>query len=177
MGSTIKEMPEMVRLAHALKVPRVGFFPLIVCYPHVRGEDLNLHKSLYNAYYELTQKEAERLNLMVTMPDPFPDTEADANVPVRGDDLIIKQLPQNYYETLPSLESFLDYSAIETKTLLCLMRPRNGGARKRPLEAALHNAGNSGITGHAAGDLRVAPTGGGFSRLPSSAPPRCLPRS
>jgi radical SAM protein with 4Fe4S-binding SPASM domain len=115
MGSTIKEMPEMVRLAHALKVPRVGFFPLIICYPHVRGEDLNLHKSLYNAYYELTQKEAERLNLMVTMPDPFPDTEADANVPVRGDDLIIKELPQNYYETLPSPESFLDYPAIETK--------------------------------------------------------------
>jgi radical SAM protein with 4Fe4S-binding SPASM domain len=117
MGSTIKEMPMMVRLAHVLNVPKVVFYPLIVFYPFVQGEDLNLHKSLYNAYYERTQKEARHLNVMVTMPDPFPSTEAIANVSTGGKHLIIKQLPQDYYEILPSPESFLNYSVIETKAV------------------------------------------------------------
>lgn len=115
MTSNVRDMPEIVRLAHVLKIPAVDFYDLVVFYPHLRDEDVKLHKPLYNAYYYRAQEEAKRLNIRVYMPDPFPRVEADANALVGGPDLIVKQLPEDYYETLPSPESFLDHHGIEVK--------------------------------------------------------------
>lgn len=115
MGSNIRDMPEMVRLAHALKVPAIDFYFLIVVFLHVRDEDVNLHKPLYNAYYDRTLEEAKRLNIKVNMPIPFPGVDANANARFEGTNTIIKQLPEAYYDTLPSPESFLDHHSIEVK--------------------------------------------------------------
>ncbi len=115
MGSNIRDMPEIIRLAHVLKVPAVDFYPVIVHYPHLRNEDMGSHKALYNTYYKWTQEKANRLNIKVTLPAPFPEAGENAPAHVWETDMIVKQLPEDYYETLPDPESFLDHDAIEMK--------------------------------------------------------------
>lgn len=115
MGSNIREMPEMVRLAHALRVPAVHFYPLLVFYPHLRGDDMKLHKPLYNSHYYRTQEEAKRLGVGINMPAPFPGVDANANVRLQRTDMIVEQLPEDCHETSPSPGSFLDQRAIEAK--------------------------------------------------------------
>ncbi len=115
MGSNIRDMPEIIRLAHVLKVPAVDFYPVVVFYPHLRNEDMGLHKALYNTYYKRTQEKAKCLNIKITLPAPFPEAVENTSSHILEIDMIIKRLPEDYYETLPDPESFLDYDVIEMK--------------------------------------------------------------
>ncbi len=114
MTSNVRDMPEMVRLAHFLTVPAVDFYSLVILFPHVRGEDLKLQKPLYNAYCERAQKEANRLGIAVRMPEPFLGVLPDTDVKIHGEDLIVGQLPESYYDNLPPLEDLLDLDALES---------------------------------------------------------------
>lgn len=116
MASNIRDMPELVRLAHVLEVPAIDFYSLIVLFPHVRDEDIKLHKPLYNYYAVKTQKEAKCLSITVNMPDIFPGINASSDDSTMGTDMIVQQLPNNYYATRPSPESFLNHHDIEVKT-------------------------------------------------------------
>lgn len=113
MASNVRDMPEMVSLAHFLKIPAVDFFDLVVFFPHVRHEDMNLHKPLYNAYRERTVERARNLGIAVSMPDAFPGVAPDADMAIQGSDLILGQLPDDYYDSLPPLETLVDLAAIE----------------------------------------------------------------
>ena len=115
MGSNIRDMPEIVQLAHVLKVPAVDFSPVIVLYPHLRNEDIGLHKALYNTYYKRTLEKAKLLNIKVTMPPLFSEVDENTSSHIGGTYMIVKDLPEGYYETLPSPESFLDHDAIEIR--------------------------------------------------------------
>lgn len=114
MGSNIREMPRMVQLAHALKVPVVTFSFVIVFYPHLQEEAVERHKALYNAYYQHAQREANRLNIRIhALRPPFPSVAPDADAPIGGKDMIIQEWPEDYYQTLPLIDSLLDQAAIE----------------------------------------------------------------
>jgi len=117
MASNIRDMPELVRLSHILKVPSVDFYSLIVLFPHVQGEDINLHKSLYNYYAMKAQEEAKRLSINVNMPEIFPGIDGNSDNSTPCIDVIIQQLPENYYETCPSPESFLNHDNIEQRAM------------------------------------------------------------
>lgn len=113
MASNVKDMPEIIRLADTFKIPTVDFFPVIIFFSHMHGEDLSNYKSLYKAYYMKTKEEMERLNIKGHLPDAYPDETPDESVVVDRSNLIIKEFPENYYENLPSFASFTDNEAIE----------------------------------------------------------------
>ena len=93
----------------------IDFYLLLVTFPQIRNEDVSLHKSLYNAYYNRTQVEAKRLNIRISMPAPFPGVSANFNTCFERTDMTVKYLPEDYYKTLPSPEGFLDDDDIEGK--------------------------------------------------------------
>lgn len=113
MGSNIKDMPEVVRLALALGVDGVDFYPLIVMNATVADEAVELYVPLYKAYHKRTVEEGRRLGVNINFLLPqYADVPADLNFPVEGRNLLAK-LPDNYYETLPLPESYLDIENIE----------------------------------------------------------------
>jgi MoaA/NifB/PqqE/SkfB family radical SAM enzyme len=113
MGSNLRELPEIVRLAHLLGVPTVNCVFVVIFYDHIKNEAVELHKSLYNAYYEKAKEMAENLGIIINLPPPFKEVEASANSPLGGENMIIEQVPENYYETLSPPESFLNLNTIE----------------------------------------------------------------
>lgn len=113
MGSNIRDMPEVVRLAHVLGVHGVDFYPLIVLNSTVADEAVDQHVPLYKAYYLRTLEDKKRLDVHVNFLLPqFADVPADPNFSVEGKNLLVK-LPIDYYNRLPSPESFLDRENIE----------------------------------------------------------------
>ena len=115
MASNIRDLPEIVRLAHFLRVPTINFNPVVVFYPNLRNEDVHLHKALFNAYYHQAVEEASRLGVAANLPPPYPGVAPDASAQVERVDVIVKDLPEDYYDKLTPFESFLDNDAIEAK--------------------------------------------------------------
>jgi len=115
MGSNITELPEIVRLASLMKVHEVNgcFIVLYDDNQHIRNEDVNFHKERYNAYYERAHEVAEKLNISLFIPDAFPGVQPNAHPMIRGEGMIINQLPEDYYEKLRPPEAFLDQNIIE----------------------------------------------------------------
>lgn len=115
MGSNIRDMPEVVRLAHALGVDGIDFYPLYVFYPSVADESVDLYLPLYKAYYQRTLEEGRKWGINVNFLLPqFPDVPADLRFAADGGNLLAK-LPAGYYDKLPSPESFLDRENIESE--------------------------------------------------------------
>jgi len=115
MGSNIRELPEIVRLASLLKVTEVNgcFIVLYDDNQHIWNEDVNLHKGLYNAYYEQGHSVAEKLTVSLFIPEPFPGVP-----PITGDlkgqeGMIINQLSEDDYEKLPPAEDCIDQRTID----------------------------------------------------------------
>jgi radical SAM protein with 4Fe4S-binding SPASM domain len=116
MGSNIRDLPELVRMASGLGIQAAhGHFVIVNELVHVRNEVVEKHKALYNAYYQRAHALAEEMGVILIIPPPFPGIEEDAAAPVGGDGMIINQFPENHYETLPAPESWLDHAAIETE--------------------------------------------------------------
>lgn len=113
MGSNIRELPEMVKLAHALKMPSIYGAFVVVMNAQCQNEPVELYQPLYNAYYEQAQDLAVRLKVGLYIPEPFAGVQSDPTLPVSGPGLILGRLPEEYYEMLPSPESYLDELAIE----------------------------------------------------------------
>lgn len=113
MGSNIRDMPEAVRLAHALKVQGVDYGPLIVFDSSVADEANDLYAPQYKAYYQRAKEEARRLGISINSAHPeYIDVFADPDFPADGRNMLVN-LPADYYDTLPSPESYLDMESIE----------------------------------------------------------------
>ncbi|MGB7623406.1 MAG: radical SAM/SPASM domain-containing protein, partial [Terriglobia bacterium] len=116
MGSNLRDLPELVRMASALGIQAVhGHFVIVNELVHVRNEVVEKHKPIYNAYYQRAHALAEKMGVILIIPPPFPEIEGDAAAPVGGEGMIINHLSENYYETLLAPESWLDHAAIETE--------------------------------------------------------------
>jgi len=117
MGSNIRDMPEVIRLAHALGVGGVDFFPLHIYYPNLADEAVDLYAPLYNAYYQRTLEVAHRLKIDVSIMLPmFPDVGSDPDFVLVGMNMLTS-LPDDYYDTLVTPESFLDLDKIESDAI------------------------------------------------------------
>ncbi len=119
LGTNIQELPLIVKLAHVLKVPTVDFNFVVLSErnQHIRNEDVKLHKQLYNTYFPIVQEIAKQHNINLGLPLPFPGIKAYDNVPLGEEGMIIKYLPEGYYEKLPTIESFLDQNTIEKEAV------------------------------------------------------------
>ncbi len=138
MGSNLREMPRMVQLAHALKVPAVTFSFLIVCHRHLEAEAVDRHKALYNSYSRRALLEAERLNVRIDgLRPPFPSVAADADAPVGGPGMIIREWPPEYFQTLPSFDSLLDHDAIEAEAAEVADAVRRRSAEFQPAAGSI----------------------------------------
>ena len=115
MGSNIRELPEIVRIASILKVPEVNgcFVVLHDDNQHIQNEDVKLHKALYNAYYDQGHAIANELNISLFIPDPFPGVQPNATGLFGGGErMIIKPRSEDYYEKLPPPETYIDQGLI-----------------------------------------------------------------
>lgn len=137
MGSNIRDLPEMVRLAKVLGVHEVyGCLVVVEVSQHVRKEAVHLYKPVYNAYYAKAHAVAAELGIGLHLPEPFPGVEPDATLPIGGEGMIVQQLPERFYETLPPPESLLDHTAIEAEATEIVARLTNGTSSDlRPTEA------------------------------------------
>jgi radical SAM protein with 4Fe4S-binding SPASM domain len=116
MGSNIRELPEIVKLASILGVKKIYGYFVVVHHDHLGNEDVRNHKSLYNYYYEKAVKVASNLGVFISIPQPFEGVPASAICPIEFDKMIIDNFPTDYLEKLesfPDLVNFLDFEAID----------------------------------------------------------------
>ncbi len=113
MGSNIRELPEIVRLAGLLNVPEIDCCFITIFYDHIKNEAVHLHKPLYNAYARKALETAGELGIMLNLPAPFGGVSEDENFEHDGTGMIIKKFPPGYYQHLPSPEAFLDRESVE----------------------------------------------------------------
>lgn len=111
MGSNIREMPEVISLAHELGVQEVEFYPLQVFFPHIADESLDLHADLYNEYYSLTKERSQNLGVSARLFPPI--TVSPEKVSLMKKRTMLVDIPDNYYATLPTVASYLDSALIE----------------------------------------------------------------
>ncbi len=79
MGNNIRELPELIMLAHLLGVRIVyGFFLIVHPENNMANEDVTLHKALYNAYLEKALKLAHKHGIAISFPPPFKDVDQKA---------------------------------------------------------------------------------------------------
>ncbi len=117
MGSTIKDLPNIVRLAHLLGISEVSCCLVTVFYEHLKNEAVELYKPLYNAYFEEAQHVAQQLDITLILPPLFEGVEADIRAPLATTNMIVEQPPEEYYRKTPSVISYLDFNAIEKEAV------------------------------------------------------------
>ena len=86
MGSNIRDLPLIVKLAHCLSVPIVNCHFITVLYDYVKNEAVDKHKALYNAcHYEAT-KAARMLGIQFNLPplllEPMPAIKGNLEVTI-----------------------------------------------------------------------------------------------
>jgi len=114
MGSNLKELTEIVKLAGALKVPTVNTrFITIVDNDKIKHEAIEYHKRDYIIYSQMAKKLAQDLNVKLKLPPPFKEFSDSQVSPVCRENMIIKQFPKDYYEALVSSERLIDHNAVE----------------------------------------------------------------
>ncbi len=114
MGSNIREMPEMVRLAKALRIPRVEGYPVIVFKANqIVFEDLNLHKALYNLHRKSASDLANQIGIQFHFPAPFPSLEGDLGTDLHAKETMLLRLPADYYGQIRPIELYLDEMEID----------------------------------------------------------------
>jgi len=112
MASNIRDMPEVIRLAHQLGVPAVDFYPLLVFDASVEDESPVHHAPLFNAYNRLAKDEGQRLGIHINqLQSPFPDIEPDTEF--KTDRKTVVTLPRDYYANIPHTGFYLDNEKIE----------------------------------------------------------------
>ncbi|MBN2577686.1 MAG: methyltransferase domain-containing protein [Pirellulales bacterium] len=71
MASNVREMPAFVRLAHLLGIQTVAFFPLVVYYPQIESEVVDVHSEIYQESCRQTLTLGELLGVDVRqLPNP-----------------------------------------------------------------------------------------------------------
>jgi radical SAM protein with 4Fe4S-binding SPASM domain len=79
MGNNIRELPELIMLAHFLGVRLVyGFFLVVHSENNTANEDVSLHKALYNAYHARASDLAHKYGITIIFPPPFKDVDQKA---------------------------------------------------------------------------------------------------
>jgi MoaA/NifB/PqqE/SkfB family radical SAM enzyme len=113
MGSNIRELPIIVRLARDLAVPTVNCHFITVLYDYVKNETVNRHKGLYNFYRQKAVKAAQSLGVELNLPSPFAGVDPCEDEILDGSNMIVGEFPRNHYETLPAGGSFVQGPEIE----------------------------------------------------------------
>ncbi|NRA97127.1 MAG: radical SAM protein [Planctomycetes bacterium] len=113
MASNLRELPWLIRLAKVLGIKTVGVAPIIVHFDHLADEVLDKHQAFYNACREEAVEVARVLNVHLFLPPAFSDVQPDPTAVPRGGKLMIPDLPDDYYETVPPLDSAFDAEEIE----------------------------------------------------------------
>ncbi len=114
MGSNIKELPFVVKLADFANIGHIACVPIIVFHAHVRNEPLSCHKALYNLYREKALREADLLGIQFEgLPPPFVDDER-LDIPETAPiDMIVGILSDEYYSKLRPLDEQVDHEEID----------------------------------------------------------------
>jgi GT2 family glycosyltransferase/MoaA/NifB/PqqE/SkfB family radical SAM enzyme len=143
MGSNVREMPEMVKLARAVHIPRVEGFPLIVFQANkTEPDDLLKHKSQYNHYRQAAAELAGRLGVNFVFPPPFP-ADGDEDLPIGSAGMLIPPLPDDYYDHVRAVESYLDDGAIEIEARQIVAEIQSDMEASRAMSAANQAAAES----------------------------------
>jgi radical SAM protein with 4Fe4S-binding SPASM domain len=105
LGSNIRELPEIVKLASLLEIPRIYGYFVVVYHEHLKNEDVKNYKPLYNYYHEKAVELANRLGVFLCLPLPFEGIQANPHGPMGGDKMIIENYPVDYLKTLTTLDN------------------------------------------------------------------------
>lgn len=100
MGSNIRELPEIVKLAHYLGIDNVYGYFVVIYHAHLENEGVQHHKPLYNAYHKKAVDVANHLGVNLSLPKPFQGIEANPDGSMGGDTMIVKRFPDDYLENL-----------------------------------------------------------------------------
>jgi radical SAM protein with 4Fe4S-binding SPASM domain len=116
MGSNLREMPQVVRMARALNVNTVIFSPIIVHYDLAK-ESLSHHRDLFKAMLLESQEEAARLkiNLLNSVPLQELEPPAQASSSETAGRMIIQDWPSDYSPCRPSYDDVLNHEEIEAQ--------------------------------------------------------------
>ncbi len=114
MASNIRDLPVIVRLAADLRIKHISVSPVLIFFEHLCDEAIELHKSLYNTYYDRATEEAALCNIKINLPNKFTIDNNKTNGKIQGDNLILPPLDDAYYDSLPPLENILNYSNIDS---------------------------------------------------------------
>jgi MoaA/NifB/PqqE/SkfB family radical SAM enzyme len=114
MGSNIKELPFVVKLADFANIGHVSCVPIIIFHAHVRNEPLSCHKALYNLYRAKALRDADRLSIQLEgLAPPFSNDER-LDIPETDPiDMIVGILSDEYYSKLRPLDDQVDHQEID----------------------------------------------------------------
>ncbi len=120
-GSNIREMPRIVELANYLDIKKIycNFVILMPNWDHIGGELVTNHKRLYNMFLEKAKRKAEEYNIRFTYSPAFDEHSISSEEidPLQRDDMIINDLPADYYSKLPSIQEDLRFDGLEEEAL------------------------------------------------------------
>nr|MBP7322858.1 radical SAM protein [Deltaproteobacteria bacterium] len=105
MGSNIRELPAIVRLAASLGVKKVHGHFVVVFSDQFKNEAVENHKPLYNAYYEKSKQAADELGIELWLPLPFEGIAGDLNYHAEDNFMIIEEFPEDYEARLNRVDS------------------------------------------------------------------------
>jgi radical SAM protein with 4Fe4S-binding SPASM domain len=116
MGSNIKELPFVIKLADFANIGHVGCTPFVVHHAHVRNEPLSCHKALYNLYRAKALREADPLGIEFEgLTPPFIDDERLDIPETAPNDMIVGILSDEYYSKLRPLDKQVDLQEIDRR--------------------------------------------------------------
>lgn len=113
MGSNIHEFPNVVDLAAYLGIPEVNAAFVQVFYPSLADEAVELYKPLYNSSYWDAWYRAEKLGIIIGMPNPFPGVRGDGAMRVTGEKTIIPLANRDEVKPFTLPESLLDEDRLQ----------------------------------------------------------------
>ena len=118
-GSNVQELPRIIELAKFMGISKVyaNFVILMEDHKHIEHELMEYHKGRYNYYRQEAENTALSLEVEAVFTPPFPDVECDPRLPENRDKMIVKSIPDDYYEKLPLPESLFDPNVLKMEAL------------------------------------------------------------
>lgn len=113
MGSNIRELPEVVKLAKLLGVPTINCSFITIFYNHLKNEAVELHQPLYNAYRQKAKELADQLGIALNLPAAFEGVAGNAHAHSGSSNMIIQEIPEDYRERITVPAQYLDSTTID----------------------------------------------------------------
>lgn len=115
MGSSISDLPELVKMTKALGVDKADGRLIIIHYDHLADEAIEHHKARYNHFYRHAHDLASQIGVNLTLPDAYDEVEPSTEWTPGLEKLILGPLPDNYYKRQPEHASYWDEEAVSAE--------------------------------------------------------------